>query len=247
MSMQKPMDVEQVAQNKRAAKEKRAKYTIGIVAPNGAMNAFYCPPPDDGGDEGPKNGDVPVRWVNGEPQVTKRYKARGYILYSDLAKADGEPEKAEMWQRSIAQQILGLPLRGDVNALYSKSVLERRAQSAAGSRGSGGKAFDVEAGEVVDDPEAKKRRLASLLTEATGLAPPEELAKKAEAEADARVEARAKAAEEKAEAEAQKKLDAKIKKLEADAKKKLDAKMKVLESKATADTKAAKDGGKAAE
>lgn len=173
MSMQKPLNVDEVAKNKKAAKEKRAKYTVGLVTPNGQMMSFYCPPPDDGGDNGPKNGDAPVCWMNGEPQVLKRYKAAGYVLYTDLAAADGEPEKAERWHQAMAARILGTPIRGDVDALYSKSVLERRAQSAAGSRGSGGKAFDIDKGEIVDDPEAKKRRVAGLLQEAAGITVPE--------------------------------------------------------------------------
>lgn len=173
MSMQKPLNIDEVAKNKKAAKLKRAKYTVGVVGPNGAMHSHYCPPPDDGGEEGPKTGDSVVRWVNGEPQVAKRYKEKGYILYTDLAKEDGEPEKAERWHQAMAQRILGTQLRGNIDGLYSKSVLERRAQSSAGSRGSGGKAFDVDSGELVDDPEVKKRRVAGLLEETAGLTPPE--------------------------------------------------------------------------
>lgn len=172
MSMQKPLDVNQVKKNEKERKEMRAKYTVGIVAPNGAMHEVFCPPPDDGGDEGPKTGDSLCRWVNGEPQVPKRYKDAGYVLYADLAKEDGEPEKAERWQQAIGKRILGTPLRGDISGLYSKSVLERRAHSEAGSGKSGGKAFNVDTGELVDDPKAKKERLAGLLAE-VGVKPPE--------------------------------------------------------------------------
>ncbi len=167
MSMSKPLDVDEIEKNKQANKRKRAKYTVGVVAPNGLISEHFCPPPDDPqAEEGPKQGDCIVRWVNGEPQVAKRWKARGYILYAELAARDGEPEKYEAWRNAVSQRILGLKLRGDLSkTLYSASVFDRRAQYKAGSIAAGGKAYDVESGTVIDDPEAKRVRLGGLLQE----------------------------------------------------------------------------------
>ncbi len=246
MSMQAPLDVEAIEENRKKSLELRAKHTIGVVHPNGVISEHFCPPPEKGKDEGPKTGDSMVRWINGEPQINKRMKNKGFVLYAELAERDGEPQKYEAWQKAVSSRILGLKLRGDIaSSLYSKSILDRRARYEAGSVEAGGLAYDVEKGEVVEDPEAARLKMADRLKE-IGVGDP--LAEeKAKAEAEASLDARKAELEEQVEAEAKKKLDAKMKKLEAEAKKKLDAKMKELESKATtetADPKAAKDGGK---
>jgi len=186
MQASDPLDVDQIAKNAKANKALRAKYTIGMVTPSGQMQEVYCPPPTNGTEDGPKRGDIPCTWRNGEPQISKTYKNRGYILYDDLAKQDGEPEKAARWKAAVEQRIMGTKLHGDISSLYSKSVLERRAAYAAGSGATGGKAFDVNTGEVIDDPDAAREKMRDRMKE-IGLGDPvvEDGRAKAEAEAKA--------------------------------------------------------------
>lgn len=169
--MNQPLDIAEINNNEKENKRLRALHTYGVVAPNGVISEHYCPPPDAGSDEGQHTGDTLLRWINGRPQVSKRWSDLGYVLYSDMAAADGEPEKAEMWKSAVSSRTMGLQVRGDVSLLYSRSVLERRRQYAAGSSGSGGKAFSIEAGGVVDDPNAAAEVLAKRIVEATGLQP----------------------------------------------------------------------------
>ena len=117
MAGQKPLSLEELSSQKSKRLADRAKYTIGVVAPNGVVSEFYCPPPTEpGSDEGAQHGDVPVRWVNGEPNVVKRWKDRGYVLYADLAKADGESEIHDRWKAAVVARITkGVPLRGDIS------------------------------------------------------------------------------------------------------------------------------------
>lgn len=168
MSGQQPLDLAQLERQKKKILALRAHYTIGLVHPSGTVSEHHVPPPlEPGSDEGEQHGDVPIRWVNGEPNVVKRYKDRGFVLYKDLAAADGESEKHDRWKAAIEARITQkVPLRGNIDTLYSSSVLQRRANSRAGSGAAGGMAFDVEAGEVVEDPKAKREILADRLAEA---------------------------------------------------------------------------------
>lgn len=169
--MQDPLDIEQIEANANATKKKIADNTHGVVAPNGVISEHYCPPPDKGKSEGEKTGDTVLRWINGRPMVEARWAEKGYVLYSELAEKDGEPEKAAMWHKAVSSRLMGFPIRGDVTKLYSRSVLQRRAEYQAGSASAGGKAFDIESGELVDDPEAAKELLAKRIVETTGLDP----------------------------------------------------------------------------
>lgn len=171
MSMQEPLDIAQIEANAQANKQLVANNTYGVVAPNGVISEHFCPPPDKGKSEGEKTGDTVLRWINGRPQVEQRWADKGYVLYDDLAKQDGEPEKAALWKKAVSSRLMGFQVRGDVNKLYSKSVLERRAAYKAGSAQAGGKAFDIDAGGVVDDPEAARELMAKRIVETTGLDP----------------------------------------------------------------------------
>ncbi len=172
MSMSQPQDVEQIERNRKQAKIQRAKYTVGVIAPNGVIIEVHCPPPEKGKEEGNKTGDTIVRWINGGPMVTKRWKEKGYVLYSELAASDGESDRHDMWKRAIEARMQGLPIRGDVSSLYSKSVLERRAHAKAGSA-HGGKAFNIATGAIEDDPEADKAKILSRLAEVGVPVPPD--------------------------------------------------------------------------
>lgn len=165
MSMQEPADLAVLERRKAELLDLKAKYTVGVVAPNGVVTEHHCPPPTDDSDAGQEHGDELVRWVNGEAQVVKRYAQRGYVLLSAIAKEDGQPETFDLWKKAITARIKGYPLRGDTSKLFSKSVIERRERFKAGSVATEGQAFDLEKGEVVDDPQAQREKLAKRLEE----------------------------------------------------------------------------------
>ncbi len=165
MSMEEPADLAELDRRKSELLELKAKYTVGVVAPNGVVTEHHCPPPTDNSDVGQEHGDEVVRWVNGEAQVVKRYAQKGYVLLSALAERDGQPETYALWKKAITARIKGFPLRGDTDKLFPSSVLARREQFRAGSVATGGQAFDLDTGEVVDDPEAARQKLAKRLEE----------------------------------------------------------------------------------
>jgi hypothetical protein len=187
MALQEPQDIETINSNKRQILVFRAKYTFGVVAPNGVVSEHYCPPPTDGGDDGRRVGDAVLEWRNGQPQVSRRYASKGYVLYSEVAKQDDlvatgkakknqgtELAKYETWKRAITARIVEkMPIRGDVSGLYTSTVLQRRAEYKSGSA-AGGKAFVIEAGGVTEDPalqEDPEEKLARRLEEAAGIKP----------------------------------------------------------------------------
>lgn len=151
--MQAPMKARDLAEAKANARAEIAKFTVGLVSPLGHVTTHVCRPPGEGEDDGIFTGDVPVRWTNGEPNVWKPYREKGYRMLKEVCEADGVPERYDAWHQIITTQIMkpGLPIRGNVNDVYPPTVLRLRASASAGGTGDG-QAFVIGVG-ITNDPE----------------------------------------------------------------------------------------------
>lgn len=171
--MQAPMKSRELAEAKANRRVELARNTVGLVSPEGNVTTHICSPPGEGEDDGIKTGDTPVRWVNGEPDVWKPYKLRGYRMLKEICEADGVPERYEDWHAVIEAQITrpGMPIRGDVTKLYPPTVISLRESRNAGGTGDG-MAFVIGEG-IKADPKLAASKLLDKLRSA-GLPEPTE-------------------------------------------------------------------------
>jgi hypothetical protein len=165
--MQAPANEYDLATIKSQRLANKIRYTIGVVSPAGVITEHLCEPHGNEPD-GLQFGDSMVRWVNGEPQLSKIRRDEGYVLYEDLARADGELEIYANWKRAIEVRMRGGQIAGDVGGLYTSSIHERRRLAAEGN--TSGQVFVVGHG-VVSGEDAKKERVAALIA-STGVGNP---------------------------------------------------------------------------
>lgn len=128
-----PLDSTEIEGFQKKRAQDRLKHLYGCVWPDGRVTEHIVLPPKKG-DVGPRRGDVPLGWFNGEVQVRKKYRRMGVRRFDDVCITDlGEIEgakKYKQWREAIG-------LRGRVEIknpleLYPPSVLKMRREHASG-------------------------------------------------------------------------------------------------------------------
>ena len=109
-----PKSKQQIKEAIRLQKEFRIEHTVGVVDPFGNVTEHVCGPPEDGAENGPREGDTPCAWINGAPRIIKKFEDAGWELYKDVAKRDGQSHIHDAWKAAIAARDRGFPIRGDV-------------------------------------------------------------------------------------------------------------------------------------
>lgn len=157
MALQPPMTATELEAAKKKRLEDKANYTVGVVWPDGRVTEHVCLPPGEEDEDGVRHGDVPVRWVNGEPAVWKPYRRKGLRMLKEVCEGDGVPELYDEWKRVVTARITrpGMPIRGDVHKLYPPSVIKLREAMVAGGLADG-LAFVIGEG-IKADPEIEDR------------------------------------------------------------------------------------------
>lgn len=132
----------------RQRADRRSKYTVGVVWPNGRVSEHVVPPPVNPADEdGARFGADVVAWINGQVAITKRGRALGCMLLADMCSSDGKPELYAHWQEAIHARHHGAIVKGsNLGAVYPPSVLALRASARANGRS--GKVFVLGEGYV---------------------------------------------------------------------------------------------------
>lgn len=158
-----PMSAVDIDAHKKNAAAEKLRYTIGVVWPDGRVTEHVVLPARDGAIVGDQFGDVPVAWINGGPEITKRFKVRGCRLLSDVCEADGVPEKFAEWKQALS-------LRGRVKImtpekLYPPTV--HRLRAASKQEVAIDQVFVPGEGLVTATDDAKAQRIASLLGSTT--------------------------------------------------------------------------------
>lgn len=167
MSLAEPKHAEEIEQAKAANKARKLKYTVGVVYPNGIVQAIVALPPDKGL-IGKQRGDIPVLWINGAAQVTERHQAGGVQLLEDICKADGCPEKYKRWHDVIAYG--GKVEVRNVEEVYPPTVMRMRRDAQRGTVE--GMIYDAARGQLVPaTDDAKAKRIAEL-ADSAGLGRP---------------------------------------------------------------------------
>jgi hypothetical protein len=157
MALQPPMTAIELDKAKKNRLEEKANHTVGVVWPDGRVTEHVCPPPGEEDEDGQRHGDVPVRWVNGEPAIWKPYRRKGLRMLKEVCELDGVPEVYEAWREVVRARITrpGMPVRGDVMQIYPPSVARLREAHRAGGL-SDGLAFVIGEG-ITEDPEIEER------------------------------------------------------------------------------------------
>jgi hypothetical protein len=157
MAMISPKTAIELEKHKKQRLEEQAEHTVGVVWPDGRVTEHLCLPPGEEDEDGQKHGDVPVRWVNGEPAIWKPYKRRGLRTIKEVCESDGVPEVYEAYREVVRARITrpGMPVRGDVMKIYPPTVARLRDAHRAGGL-SDGLAFVIGEG-IVEDPEVEDR------------------------------------------------------------------------------------------
>ncbi|MEM6988911.1 MAG: hypothetical protein AAF721_00395 [Myxococcota bacterium] len=123
--MDKPKTEEQLRMERLQNKSYRAKHTCIAVTAKGDILEQFCEPPEKG-DIGPAQGDVMFRWLNGEPQLSRRFREIGYRTFEEHCKESKQPELAEKYREVVLLRLLGRKISGSIDKLIPKSILALR-------------------------------------------------------------------------------------------------------------------------
>lgn len=152
-----PKSAQQIREALKQQVELQGRHTEGLVSPTGDVAEIFCPPPEDGAENGPRNGDVQMAWINGAPRILKKFEDLGYRTLKDVCAADGVPERHEQWKAAIYARIVHkVPIRGNVDELYPPTVHRLRKLYREGGTAEG-KAFVIGQG-ITDDPVLEEKR-----------------------------------------------------------------------------------------